>query len=205
MTKDVLPGKRWYGEFLHRIGRFDAGFAEQKTALALNPNSARILNEMAWGAYLAHRFDEAVSYAESARRIDKNNAFALYNASEIYELKGDHTKAFELWKEAMIREEANRKWISNLEESFKKDGSRGFVRAKIEWLENLREKDYIFPTDLAKGYAALGENEKAVEWLEKGIEGRVPDMLSIKYAPAFDSLKTDTRFQAILARMNFPN
>lgn len=174
MTKDVLPGKRWYSEFLHRIGRFDAGFAEQKTALALNPNSARILNEMAWGAYLARRFDEAVGFAENARRIDKNNASALYNASEIYELKGDHTKAFELWKEAMISEEANRKWISNLEESFKKDGSRGFVRAKIEWLENLHEKDYIFPTDLAKGLPRSAKTKKRLNGSKKESKGVFP-------------------------------
>ncbi len=196
---------RWYGEFLHRSGRFDAGLAAQKTALALNPNSARILNEMAWGVYLAHRFDEAVSYAENALKIDKINAAALYNASEIHENKGDYEKAFALWHEAMIIEEANRKWIANLEESYKKDGSRGFIRAKIEWLEDLTEKDYIYPTDLAKGYAALGENEKAVEWLKKGVEARVPDILSIKYAPAFDSIRADARFQAILAKMNFPN
>lgn len=205
LNPNNLRAHRWYGEFLHRIGRFDAGFAEQKTALALNPNSARILNEMAWGAYLAHRFDEAVSYAESARRIDKTNAAALYNAIEIYEQKGDYAKANTIWTEAMIVEEANRKWIAEVETSFQKNGYRGFAQAKTDWLENMSEKDYVYPTDLAKGYIALGKNDEAVEWLAKGVETRVPDMLSIKYAPAFDSLKTDTRFQAILARMNFPN
>lgn len=195
---------RWYGEFLHRSGRFDAGLVEQKTALALNPNSARILNEMAWGFYLAHRFDEAVSYAENARKIDNTSAAALYNASEIYENKGDYEKAFEFWHEAMTIEEANRKWIANLEDSFKKDASRGFIKAKIEWLENLTEKDYIYPTDLAKGYAALGEKDEAIEWLEKGVEARVPDILSIKYAPAFDNLRDDAHFQKIIEKMNFP-
>ena len=193
---------RWYGGFLHRTGRFDAGFAEQKTALALNPNSARILNEMAWGAYLARRFDEAVSYAENALTIDKTSAAAFYNASEIYENKGDYDKAFALWREAMILEEANRKWIANLEDSYKNGGWRGFIKAKTEWLENLTEKDYIYPTDLAKGYAALGEKDKAVEWLEKGVAARVPDVLSIKYAPAFDNLSDDARFQKIIE--NFP-
>ena len=196
---------RWYGEFLHRTGRFDAGLAEQKTALALNPNSARILNEMAWGVYLAHRIDEAVSYAEKAQMIDKTNAAALYNASEIYEQKGDYQKAFALWKEAMTVEAANQKWVKHLEESFQKNGLQGFVRAKTDWLENLTEKDYVYPVDLAKGYTALGENNKAIGWLEKGVESRVPDILSIKHAPAFDSIKADARFQAILVRMNFPN
>ena len=99
---------RWYGEFLHKIGRFEEGFVVQKNALALEPDSARTLNEIAWGNYLARRFDEAVKYAEAARNIDKNNAAALYNASEIYEHKKDYPRAVALWKEAMIIEEANR-------------------------------------------------------------------------------------------------
>lgn len=196
---------RWFGEFLHRTGHFDEGLAEQKTALTLSPNSAQILNEMAWGVYLAGRFDEAVSYIESAEKIDTTRAAALYNASEIYENKGDHQKAFEHWKEAMILEEANHKWIENLETSFQKDGYQGFIRAKTDWLENLTEKDYVFPTDLAKGYTALGEKDKVIGWLEKGVEARVPDILSVKYAPAYNKLKDDGRYQAILTKMNFPD
>lgn len=196
--------RRWLGDFLHKTGRFDEGFAEQQKALTLEPNSWRILGEIAWGNYLAHRFDKAANYAEKAQYISKKNASDLYNFSEIYEAKGDYAEAAALWKEAMTIEAANRKWIANIEKSFRKEGHEGFVRAKAEWLEDLIEKDYVYPTDLAKCYAALGEKEKAIEWLEKGVEERVPDILSIKYTPGFDSIKTDARFQAILTKMNFP-
>ncbi|MDQ3130160.1 MAG: winged helix-turn-helix domain-containing protein [Acidobacteriota bacterium] len=199
-----VAAHRWYGEFLHVTGRFEEGFAAQKNALALQPDSARILNEIAWGNYLARHFDEAVKYVEAAQIVDKNNAAALYNASEIYEHKKDYATAAALWKEAMIVEEANRKWIASLEESFQKDGYPGFVRAKTAWLENLTEKDYVYPTDLAKGCAALGEKDKAFAWLEKAVEARIPDVLSIKYAPAFDNLRDDARFQKIVGQMNFP-
>lgn len=104
----------------------------------------------------------------------------------------------------MTLEAANHKWIANLEDSFQTDGYRGFARAKTAWLENLTEKDYVYPTDLAKSYAALGENEKAVKWLQKGVEARVPDILSIRYAPAFNHLRGDPRFQAVIKQINFP-
>lgn len=196
--------RRWYGDFLHKTGRSDEGFAVQRDALALDPNSARILNEMAWGAYLAGRFDEAAVYAENARAIDKTSAAALYNQSEIYEHKGDCANAAALWMEAMTIEAASRRWIDNLEESFQRGGCRGFARAKTEWLEDLTEKDYVYPTDLAKGYAALGENGKAVDWLEKGLASRVPDLPSIGRAPAFKNLRGDARFQAVVRQLNFP-
>lgn len=198
-----FSARRRYGDFLHKIGRFDEGFAQQKAALAIEPNSARILNEMAWGAYLARRFDEAVSYIKNSQYIDKTNAAALYNASEIYEHKGEHSEAMLTWKEAMTIEAANRRWIANLEKSFQKDGYKGFVQAKTEWLERLVEQDFVYPTDLAKCHAALGNKDKALEWLKKAVESKVPDITSIKHSPAFDNLRDDARFQNLLQQLNF--
>lgn len=199
-----FSARRWFGDFLHKTGRFDAGFAEQKHALTLAPGSAHILNEMAWGAYLAHRLDEAAGYLKQAQAIDRTDAAAFYNASEIYECKRHDAEAFAAWREAMIIESANRKWIARFEEAFQTDGARGFARVKTDWLLNLTEKDYVYPTDLAKGYAALGNDEKAVEWLNRAVEAKAPDVLSTKYAPIFDRLKTDARFQKILQKMDFP-
>ncbi len=204
LNPNNFAARQRYGEFLHFAGRFDEGFEQQKIALSIEPNSARILNEMAFGAYLGRRFDEAVSYAKNAQYIDKSNAAALYNASEIYEHKGEHSEAMILWKEAMTIEAANRRWIANIEKSFQTDGYRGFVQAKTTWLERLVEQDFVYPTDLAKCHAALGNKDKALEWLKKAVEAKVPDISSIKHAPAFDNLRDDARFQDLLKRMNFP-
>lgn len=204
INSNNVQARRWLGEFLHRAGRFDEGFAEQQKALALEPDSALILGEIAWGNYLAHRFEEAENYSKKSLYADKTHASTLYNLSEISEQKGNLKEAVELWKEAMMADSAARRWIANIEQKHQTGGRQGFVQAKVEWLEDLIEKDYVYPTDLAKCYAVLGENDKAINWLEKGIEAKVPDLLSIKYAPAFDSLKTDARFQKILERMNFP-
>ncbi len=201
--KNVLA-RRWFGEFLYHAGRFDEGFAEQQQALALEPDSAQILGEIAWGNYLARRFEEAESYSIKSLKIDNAHASTLYNLSEINEQKGNLKEAVELWKEAMMVEAAARRWIANIEQQYQTGGRTGFVRAKAEWLEDLIEKDYIYPTDLAKCYAVLGDNDKAVGWLEKGIEAKVPDLLSVKHAPAFDSLKNDARFQKVLEKINFP-
>jgi hypothetical protein len=56
---------------------------------------------------------------------------------------------------------------------------------------------------MALSYAALGDKDRAFQWLEKGIERR--DMIVvIKVDPKLDSLRSDPRFTALLRRMNFP-
>jgi tetratricopeptide (TPR) repeat protein len=199
-----ILARHWYGELLHYAGRFDEGLAQQNFAMALQPHSVRILDKTAQGYYFARRYDEAISYAKDALFIEKENPTLLYNISEIYEQKGDYKEAVDAWKQAMILEEANPKWIAILENSAQKNGHRGFVQAKTDWLESLIESNYIYPTDLAKGYAALGEKDKAIEWLNKGIEARVPDILSIGRSPAFDSIRSDSRFQGLLKQLNSP-
>ena len=65
-----------------------------------------------------------------------------------------------------------------------------------------REKlDIVVRTSAA--YVALGEPDRAIEWLERGYEERRPVLRTIKVAPELDSLHSHPRFQALLRRIGF--
>ncbi len=53
-------------------------------------------------------------------------------------------------------------------------------------------------------YIGLGENDLALEWLEKAYEERDVALIFLKVDPAYDSLRSDPRFQDLMRRMNFP-
>jgi hypothetical protein len=53
-------------------------------------------------------------------------------------------------------------------------------------------------------YAAFGEKNEAVRWLEKGFAVHDGNMPLVKLWPPWDSLRPDPRFQALLQRMKFP-
>jgi len=50
-------------------------------------------------------------------------------------------------------------------------------------------------------YAALGENDRAFECLEKSYERREEALLSLKVDPKVDSLRADPRFVALLKKI----
>src|SRR5262249_17369285 len=54
-------------------------------------------------------------------------------------------------------------------------------------------------------YAALGEKDQAIEWLEKAYEVRDQGLAFLKVDPPLDPLRSDPRFERILRRMNFPS
>jgi len=63
-----------------------------------------------------------------------------------------------------------------------------------------------FPAwNLAGAYANVGDNEKALEWLEKSYVERNGSLTLVKYYPAFKGLYADPRFVDVLKRIGLPN
>ena len=60
------------------------------------------------------------------------------------------------------------------------------------------------PANLAVGYALAGDREKAMESLEQALAQRDDELMACIRFPAFDSLHSDPRWAALLAKMNLP-
>jgi len=54
-------------------------------------------------------------------------------------------------------------------------------------------------------HAHLGENDEAFKYLEMAFENRDFWLVSLKYSPEWDLLRSDPRFKKILERMQFPD
>ena len=57
------------------------------------------------------------------------------------------------------------------------------------------------PTRVAGMYIALGDNDQALEWLEKAYEQHDPRLFRIKTTLMYDPLRSEPRFQALLQKM----
>ncbi len=55
---------------------------------------------------------------------------------------------------------------------------------------------------IAYVHTALGEPEKAMEWLRRGVEARSPNVTYLKVDPMLDPIRADEAFQALLKVMN---
>ncbi len=53
-------------------------------------------------------------------------------------------------------------------------------------------------------YLGLGEEDQTFAWLEKAYEERSLTQTFLKASPGFAPLRSDSRFQDLLRRMNFP-
>jgi thioredoxin-like negative regulator of GroEL len=57
---------------------------------------------------------------------------------------------------------------------------------------------------IAQAYAYRGEQTKALDWLDRAVVQRDPGIINIKTDPMFAGLRADTRYKAVLRKMNLP-
>jgi tetratricopeptide (TPR) repeat protein len=69
-------------------------------------------------------------------------------------------------------------------------------------LEALRAERYVSPVLDAQILAAVGDREGALAAAERAVEGRATDAVWLGVRPAFDALRGEPRFQALLTRMD---
>jgi len=63
---------------------------------------------------------------------------------------------------------------------------------------------YVNPIALVAIYAALGERDQALAWLDRTAADRTAWLWGIARAPEFDSLQEDPRVGELIRRMGLP-
>ena len=78
------------------------------------------------------------------------------------------------------------------------------ARAMIDGLREIAKPRAPAPIRVAMVHIALGETDRAFEWLENALEARDWQMGLLNIEPAFDVLRSDRRFAPLVARVGLP-
>jgi hypothetical protein len=66
------------------------------------------------------------------------------------------------------------------------------------------ERTHVSAVRIARVFAHAGENERALDFLEKAYERHESPLYHIGVGWDWDALRSDPRFQALVRRMNLP-
>ena len=83
-------------------------------------------------------------------------------------------------------------------------GRRREALATLDELRRMAKPRDPSPFRLAYVHLGLGETDVAFDWLEKSLEARDWQLGMLKVEPAFDGLRSDPRFGALLERVGLP-
>jgi DNA-binding winged helix-turn-helix (wHTH) protein/tetratricopeptide (TPR) repeat protein len=190
-----------YGWYLIAAGRLEESQAEMKRALELAPLNDYSLWGLGDAFYFARRYGQAVEQYRRAIGVEPQSHWTHLMLGCAYEQQGKFSEAItELNRARRLNDRPQ--ILAALGHAYAASGRRAEAQKVIEELQELAERRYVSPYDVATVYAGMGEKEQALVWLEKAYEDRSGWLgLWLKVDPKFDGLRSEPRFQDLLRRV----
>ncbi|MEM1178234.1 MAG: winged helix-turn-helix domain-containing protein [Acidobacteriota bacterium] len=186
---------QWLSETLSLAGRHEEALEAVVRAVDLDPLSPLVY--AAWG----QRLNAAGRHREALERIAQADALGAtfnWHRREIAyarERLGQPDAAARAWLEHASRSWRGKDDVAALENAIAQEGLTGYWRWQ---LPKLLKPPTAEPALIAEAYAGLGRIEDALPWLETAVRKRGSWFLHLQKSPAFDVLRGDPRFQALI-------
>jgi DNA-binding winged helix-turn-helix (wHTH) protein/tetratricopeptide (TPR) repeat protein len=201
LDPNLIPARTYYAKFLSTLGRQDEAFAEIKRAQERDPVSLLVNWVLGELLHYARCHDQAIEQLLRTLDMDPNLLPARVFLGRAYEQKEMYKEAIAEFKMAVTISGEDLRIVALLAHAYALLGQRDKARRMLAELKEQSKRSYISPYNIAIIYVALGEKDKASEWLEKAYDERSLWMVFLKVDPRLDSLRSDPSFADMLRRM----
>jgi len=191
----------WYAEELAALGRGDQALAEIKRAREVDPLSLPISVVAAWILYVERDNDQAIDQFQRTLEMDSNFAIAHLYLGRAYVQKGNMEQAIVEAQTATRLSGSHPFYMAWLGYAYARAGDRNEALRILHQLKVISGKKYVASHDVAAIYVGLGENSKAIAWLNRGYDEHSYTVLQLGVEPEFDSLRSDPRFKDLVQRV----
>jgi len=193
----------WYAWHLSLLGRYDEAIAEMRKAENLDPLSLIINADLAELLILAHSYDESILQSRKTIQMDANFALAHNQLGQAYLQKQMYEPAIAEMQKAVQLSGGSPTCIANLARAYSASGRRSEAEKLLSDLKRRSNPGASLASEVAMIYAALGDREHAMNWLEKGYKERFNPGVLLR--PGFDPLHSDLRFEDLVRRIGLPS
>jgi DNA-binding winged helix-turn-helix (wHTH) protein/TolB-like protein/tetratricopeptide (TPR) repeat protein len=193
----------WFGVSLAAKGLYSEANTEAQRALEDDPLSPVIGSNAGWAVSLSGNADRAIDILKKTIEIDPNFPRAHLRLGRAYEQKQSYDMAIAELEQAASLSGGESCYRGSLGHVYAISGRTEKARQVLQDLEARRGQNYVPSYAIALVYAGLGDNDNAINWLQKAYEDRSTGMAFLRTDPELSSLHSDPRFEELARRISF--
>lgn len=203
LDPNSVDALQFYAHLLTATGRHAEALAKIKRARELDPLNLRVNAIEGMLLLYAGQNDDAIAGLQKTLELDPNFRLANMFAARAYIEKGMFAEAIAATRRARTVSAASTEPIAYGVYALAKSGKTVEARAALDEMIELSKTRWVPPYNFALAYNALGETEKALDYLEKAFAEKDVRMVWLKVEPKWNNLRSELRFIELMRRMNF--
>jgi eukaryotic-like serine/threonine-protein kinase len=187
---------------LSMVGRHDEAIAEAQRAISLDPLDSLVNVNLGWRYQGARRFDQAIAQFKKTLEAHPDIAYVHGNISQCLLCQG---KAREALAE-LGPDKGKPDWAAQSAVMNAAAGNKEEARRQLAVLLAKRQQGYYSARLIASVYAALGDKQEALRWMNTAREEHDGWTASLftGFNCEWDHLRSDPGFQDLRRRFNLP-
>jgi serine/threonine protein kinase/Flp pilus assembly protein TadD len=191
-----------YGRMCMSLERHEEAISLVRRANELDPLAHRV--DLATALLRAGRAVEAERAAAAGLAVEPNDARLQATLGWTQFQQGRQAEGILALERAVAMSPEDDMWRGQLGEAYALAGRRDEAHAILRELEDPTRPETASPYHRAYVYAGLGEDDRAIDCLERAFENRAGAMYGLRGSFLFTSLRRHPRFVALTKRMGLP-
>jgi TolB-like protein/Tfp pilus assembly protein PilF len=196
----------WYAFYLMATRQFDDAVAQMNHALELDPLSPIITSQAGHPFYYARDYARAIEVYREALTLHPDFALAHRFLADAYIDSGMYTEGIASAQRAvsLVQSPPSTVYLWHLGYAYAKAGRIQDAHSVLGEIMRRMESEYVPPDLIAGLYAATGERDQALDWLDRAYAERCWSLIWLAVASEYDGLRSEPRFQDLLRGMQLP-
>jgi serine/threonine-protein kinase len=191
----------WFSEVCTVRERFTEGLAAARRGIELDPLSINASFYLMRVAYYARRYNDVVEEGRKVLELEPTFYRTNLMLAPAYQMLGRGAEAIAL-VDRLIAIVGSNPFLACLRaDLLARNGARDAALVILEEVTELSRTRYVDPYDFARIHIALGDADRAFEWLERAFEARSAWLIWLKVSPFSDGLRHDPRFADLVGRI----
>jgi len=191
-----------YSAYYTALGNYKQAISEIQLAREFDPLSLRYADRYLYTLVFFKDYDRAITEADKMLAKDKNFVMGWAWRAMALTMGGRFDEAIKSQKRAIeIDDNSGMEIFLGVIEAAR--GNKTVARQIAGKIEIEAQHQYVCNYEIAQIYTVLGDHEKAMKWLNSGVEQQCDCMIWLQGEPWMENIRADPRYLDLIKRVGF--